>query len=149
MGGHGGRGRDGGRPLTLGSERVRAGKPFSSIICGAHAPADKKPSFATVSAAVAALSAVVVSSMTTHRPPAASTWIFFPLQDPQGNSGHSQLYHTECNPRARERSRRGRKGGNTAPHRIAPFSPRRRDAQWWSGLSLLYLNETAMEQCVY
>ena len=43
MGGHGGRGRDGGRPLTLGSERVRAGKPFSSIICGAHAPADKKP----------------------------------------------------------------------------------------------------------
>jgi len=144
LGGHGGRGRDGGRPLTLGSERVRAGKPFSSIICGAHAPADKKPT---------SLLATVAERDDNASPTSSKHLVFFfsSFQDPQGKSRHSQLYHAwmRCNPRARERSRRGRKGGNTAPHRIAPFSPRRRDAQWWSGLSLLYLNETAMEQCVY
>ena len=134
MGGHGGRGRDGGRPLTLGSERVRAGKPFSSIICGAHAPADKKPT---------SLLATVAERDDNASPTSSKHLVFFPpLQDPQGNSGHSQLYHTECNPRARERGGAAiatrAQGGE---HGASPYcsfqpSPTRRAMVVWSVAAL-------------
>ena len=74
---------DGAAHSRLGSElRVHAGSHFPALFVAPTHQQIKKPSFATVSAAVAALSAVVVSSMTTHRPPAASTWFFFPLARP-------------------------------------------------------------------
>ena len=81
--------------------------------------------------------------MTTHRPPAASTWFFFSsFQDPQGKSRHSQLYHAWIMDAVQSKSERviatRAQGGE---HGASPYcsfqpSPTRRAMVVWSVAAL-------------